>query len=59
MHVILIDDQLRQAGWEPVDKTQVLAEQYVSDVGRATSTLHEPGSEIPRSWSRDEGEIPP
>ena len=36
---ILIDDQLRQAGWEPADKTQVLAEQYVSDVGRADYVL--------------------
>jgi len=26
---ILIDDQLRQAGWDPADKTQVLTEQSV------------------------------
>ena len=36
---ILIDDQLRQAGWEPADKTQVLTEQSVPDGGRADYVL--------------------
>ena len=36
---ILIDDQLRQAGWEPADKTQVLTEQSVPDRGRADYVL--------------------
>src|SRR5688572_14598031 len=36
---ILIDDQLRQAGWDPVDKSQVLTEQSVSTGGRADYVL--------------------
>lgn len=36
---ILIDDQLRQAEWEPADKTQVLTEQSVPDGGRADYVL--------------------
>ena len=36
---ILIDDQLRQAGWDPADKTQVLTEQSVPDGGRADYVL--------------------
>ena len=36
---ILIDDQLRQAGWEPADKTQVLTEQSVPEGGRADYVL--------------------
>ena len=36
---ILIDDQLRQAGWEPADKTQVLTEQSVPEIGRADYVL--------------------
>ena len=36
---ILIDSQLRQAGWEPADKTQVLTEQSVPDRGRADYVL--------------------
>ena len=36
---ILIDDQLRQAGWEPADKMQVLTEQSVPEGGRADYVL--------------------
>ena len=36
---ILIDDQLRQAGWDPADKSQVLTEQSVSTGGRADYVL--------------------
>lgn len=36
---ILIDDLLRQAGWDPADKTQVLTEQSVPDGGRADYVL--------------------
>ena len=36
---ILIDDQLRQAGWEPADKAQVLTERFVPEGGRADYVL--------------------
>ena len=36
---ILIDDRLRQAGWDPADKTQVLTEQSVPEGGRADYVL--------------------
>ena len=36
---ILIDDQLRQAGWEPADKAQVLTERSVPEGGRADYVL--------------------
>jgi len=32
---IIIDDRLRQAGWEPADKSQVLTEQVSANGGRA------------------------
>lgn len=36
---ILIDDMLRQAGWNPADKSQVLTEHTSTDVGRADYLL--------------------
>lgn len=36
---IVIDDLLRQAGWDPSDKSQVLAEHHVADVGRVDYLL--------------------
>lgn len=36
---IVIDDLLRQAGWDPADKSQVLTEQTIPDVGRADYLL--------------------
>lgn len=53
---IIIDDLLRQAGWDPVDKRQVLTEQYIRSStlaqGHATYTLEasrltSDGDEIP------------
>jgi type I restriction enzyme R subunit len=36
---IVIDDMLRQAGWDPADKSQVLTEHTSTDVGRADYLL--------------------
>ncbi|MCB9365898.1 MAG: DEAD/DEAH box helicase family protein [Calditrichaeota bacterium] len=36
---IIIDDLLRQAKWDPADKSQVLTESSLSDVGRADYVL--------------------
>lgn len=36
---IVIDDMLRQADWDPTDKSQVLTEQAAPDVGRSDYTL--------------------
>jgi type I restriction enzyme R subunit len=36
---ILIDELLRQAGWEPADKTQVLTEHFAAGSGRADYVL--------------------
>lgn len=37
---IVIDDQLRQAGWDPTDKSQVRTEVGTGDGGRADYVLH-------------------
>ena len=51
---IVIDDLLRQAGWDPADKSQVLTEFTVTHASRLVSeedgvagTIHRDGDEIP------------
>jgi type I restriction enzyme, R subunit len=36
---IIVDDLLRKAGWDPADKSQVLTERHVRDIGHADYVL--------------------
>jgi len=55
---IVIDDLLRQAGWDPADKSQVLTEVSIRDASRVISEPSAPYGNEPSLKSRDGDEIP-
>ena len=55
---IVIDDLLRQAGWDPADKSQVLTEVHVRDTSWVTSESVAPYGYKPSRKTEDGDEIP-
>ena len=55
---IVIDDLLRQAGWDPADKSQVLTEVHVRDTSWITSEPVAPYGYKPGRKTEDGDEIP-
>ena len=55
---IVIDDLLRQAGWDPADKSQVLTEVYIRDTSWVISEPRAPYGYEPSRKTTDGDEIP-
>jgi len=55
---IVIDDLLRQAGWNPTDKSQVLTEVYIRDTSWVISEPRSPYGYEPSRKTTDGDEIP-
>ncbi|MEJ5359220.1 MAG: DEAD/DEAH box helicase family protein [Desulfobacterales bacterium] len=55
---IVIDDRLRQAGWDPADKSQVLTEYPIQDTSGVIPKPKAPQGNEPSLKSKDGDEIP-